>query len=432
MSDSKEESIGFWGVVSIGVGGMVGGGIFAVLGLSATMAGGATPVAFAVAGVVALLTAYSYSKLSVSYPSQGGTVIFLDKAFGVNLMTGSMNTLLWLSYIVTLSLYAAGFSSYFASLVGLDGSFWNHVLISLGIIVPTALNLLSPSLVSKTETYVVFIKVLILLIVLGFGFTSIDSQRLMPETWGSAGMIISSGMIVFVAYEGFELIANTSSDVKDPEKTLPRAYYTSVIFVIALYILTAMVTVGSLDAEAIKKAADFALAKAAAPSMGQVGFTMVGVAAVMATFSAINATLYGSARLAYTISEEKEVPPFLKKKLWNQPVVGLLMTAGVALIMANLMDVESISMLASAGFLIVFGMVNAASYYRSEEVKSSKPVAALGVISCIAALAALLWHTWGTDPHVLWFLLGMIVMVVVIEVANLMNYEHHLKPRFTK
>ena len=54
------------------------------------------------------------------------------------------------------------------------------------------------------------------------------------------------------------------------------------------------------------------------------------------------------------------------------------------------------------------------------------------MISCIAALAALLWHTWGTDPHVLWFLLGMIVMVVVIEVANLMNYEHHLKPRFTK
>jgi len=101
-----KSKIGFWEVIAIGVGGMVGGGIFAVLGLSVQMARGGAPVAFSIAGFVALITAYSYAKLSVTYPSQGGTVTFLDQAFGPGMFTGTMNTLLWISYIVMLSLYS--------------------------------------------------------------------------------------------------------------------------------------------------------------------------------------------------------------------------------------------------------------------------------------------------------------------------------------
>ena len=89
--------IGVLGAAAIGVGGMVGGGIFAVLGTAVSLAGGGTPMAFAIAGALALLTSYSYAKLAVRYPSAGGTVVFLDKAFGVDLLTGSLNALLWLS-----------------------------------------------------------------------------------------------------------------------------------------------------------------------------------------------------------------------------------------------------------------------------------------------------------------------------------------------
>jgi amino acid transporter len=95
-----KKSIGYWSVVAIGVGGMVGGGIFAVLGLAVQLAKGGTPVAFAIAGVVALVTAYSYAKLSVAFPSQGGTVEFLNQAFGVGLITGGLNILLWVSYVI--------------------------------------------------------------------------------------------------------------------------------------------------------------------------------------------------------------------------------------------------------------------------------------------------------------------------------------------
>ena len=115
MSKAGDGKIGLWAVVAIGVGGMVGGGIFAVLGLAVQLAHGGTPVAFALAGVVALLTTYSYAKLSVAYPSRGGTVTFLDRAFGAGMFTGSLNVLLWLSYVVMLSLYAFAFGSYGAT-----------------------------------------------------------------------------------------------------------------------------------------------------------------------------------------------------------------------------------------------------------------------------------------------------------------------------
>ena len=107
--------MGFFPVFAIGVGGMVGGGIFAVLGLAAELSHGGTPVAFAIAGVIALITAYSYSKLSVKYPSEGGTVVFLNHGLGSGRLTGGLNNLLWMSYVVMLAVYASAFGSYGAT-----------------------------------------------------------------------------------------------------------------------------------------------------------------------------------------------------------------------------------------------------------------------------------------------------------------------------
>ena len=161
-------------------------------------------------------------------------------------------------------------------------------------------------------------------------------------------------MLIFVAYEGFELIANTAPNVENREKVLPGAYYATVGFVIALYIAIAAITVGTLDPEAIQTASDFALAEATRPTLGQLGFTLVAVAAVLATFSAINATLYGSARLTSSIAAEGEAPKFLEKRIWNQPVPGLALTATSALLLANLADLTAISTMGSAGFLLIF------------------------------------------------------------------------------
>ena len=422
--------ISLWGAVSIGVGGMVGGGIFAVLGLAAILAGGATWLSFVIAGVVALLTAYSYAKLSLGYPSQGGTIIFLDKAFGIDLFTGTMNNLLWLGYVVTLALYAVAFGNYALTFIPPDqqSALLLHILISLGILLPTIVNFLGAEVIGKAETYIVGFKVAILVLVVILGFGSVDATRLAPSTWEPMMQIISAGMIIFVAYEGFELIANTAMDVRNYRVTLPRAYYISVVFVIILYALIAVVVVGSLTPSAIVAARDFALAEAARPSLGQLGFTIVGIAAVLATLSAINSTLYGSARLSYTVASEGELPAWLEKKFWNQPI-GLLITAGLALVLANLGDLSSISTMGSAGFLIIFAMVNLANFAKSKEVNSNRLIAGSGVLACSLALVALIAHALADSPARIWVLVGMILIAFVIEAAYRVFRSREIRKR---
>ena len=413
---TQRGQIGLFGAIAIGIGGMVGGGIFAVLGLAAILAGGATPIAFIVAGCVTLFTAYSYAKLSVAYPSNGGTIIFIDKAFGINWFTGSTNILLWLGYIVTLALYTVAFGNYAMTFLphNLQITIITHILISIGIIVPTILNLFSADIVSKTEIYVVALKVIILVLIVIVGFGAVDYQHIEPSDWPSFLSIVGAGMIIFVAFEGFELIANTSASIKNYQSILPKAYYISVLFVILLYVLIAIIVVGSLSPDKIAAAQDFALAEAARPTLGQFGFTLVGITAVLATFSAINSTLYGSARLSYSIATEGELPKDFEHKIWNQPI-GLLITSGAALILANLVDLSSISMMASAIFLIIFALVNLANLFQYKEARSNRAIALCGVLLCIIALLALIMHVLQDSPSQLWILAGFIGLAGLLE-----------------
>ncbi len=416
MKESNQ--LGLWEVVAIGVGGMVGGGIFAVLGLSVQLTKGAAPLAFAMGGVVALLTAYSYAKLSVAFPSRGGTVTFLNRAFGSGIFFGALNVLLWITYIVMLSLYAQALGSYAASLVGAaDSPLLKHGFLSLAVVILTALNVAGSGAVGRAELWIVVAKVTILTLFVAIGVLSVDIQRLEPATWSSMPNIIAGSMLVFLAYEGFELIANTAESVESPRKILPRAYAIAVVFVIVLYICVAGVTVGNLSIHEIVQARDYALAEAARPFLGAAGFTLISLAAVLSTGSALNATLYGTARISFIIAKEGELPEFFEHKVWRRPVEGLLITSGLTLLVANLLDLSSIAMLGSAGFLMVFAMVNAANATCAPETNSRSWVSWIGVAACITALAILLWKVGLQDPYRLLVLAGMIGISFIIEVA---------------
>jgi amino acid transporter len=403
-------------VVSIGIGGMVGGGIFAVLGLSVQMTRGAAPEAFLVAGLVALVAAYSYARLSVTFPSQGGTVIFLDRAFGSGLVTGTVNILLWISYIVMLSLYAFAFGSYAAALLP-DGvhPVWRQVFISAGVLAVTGLNFLNVELIGAAERWIVAIKIGILLLFIAVGIWSIDPSRLGSNSWPAPANILSGAMIIFLAYEGFELIANTADDVRDPDRTLPRAYYSAVGFVILLYILVAAVTVGNLPVERIVSAKDYALAEAARPFLGAFGYLLITLAALLSTLSAINATLYGATRLSYNIAKDGELPAELERKLWNKPVEGLLITTGATLLVANLFDLSSISTMGSAGFLIIFAAVNGANIVLADKTGSRRSISVAGVLLCLGALASLIRYTLKVSPSQIWILAAMLVLSFIVE-----------------
>lgn len=416
MHQANDNKFGLWAVLAIGIGGMVGGGIFAVLGLAVQLAHGGTPLAFALAGGVALLTAYSYARLSVTYPSRGGTVTFLDRSFGSGFLTGSLNVLLWLSYIVMLSLYAFAFGSYGATFLP-DG--WQgvgkHVLISVCVIAMTALNLLSANLIGRAENWIVGLKLVILLLFVVTGLSGIDYARVDAASWSPPLQLAAGGMIIFLAYEGFELMANTAQDVRDPGRTLPRAFFIGVGFVMVLYVTVALVTVGNLPVAQVVDAKDYALAEAARPFLGQFGFTLIAVAAMLSTASAINATLYGAARLSYCIARDGELPSILERKLWGEPVEGLLITAGLTLFVANGFDLTSISTLGSSGFLLIFAAVNVANALHATKTNSRAYISAAGAVACLAALSALIWQTATTAPEKLWILAAMIALAMAIE-----------------
>ena len=413
--ENKERKIGLLGAMAIGIGGMVGGGIFAVLGEAASIAHGATAMAFAIAGIVAFLTAYSYAKLSVHFQSRGGTITFIDNAFKHDLFSGSMNVMLWLSYLVTISLYAVAFGAY-------AGTFFpdnhtellKHALISAAILTPGVINLVNASVVSKSETFLVVVKLLILVFVIVVGMPYVDFERLAPAHWEAPLGIVTAGMVIFVAYEGFELIANAAEDIKDPEKNLPRAFFGSVILVIALYILIAIITIGTVDEATLMKAKDYALAVAVKPALGSTGFTLVAIAALLATFSAINATIYGNARLAFSLGIEGELPLLDKKEAIN-PIYGVISTIVFSLLMANLIDLTEIAIIGSASFLLIFSVTNLSAVRLQKQIGGKIWMFILAFVSSLAALVTLLVHTYDSNPKAIYIFVAFILLSLLFE-----------------
>ncbi len=403
------------GAVSIGIGGMVGGGIFAVLGEAVSMAHGATAVAFFLAGLVALLTSYSYARLSVTYQNRGGTVVFVDNAFNHNLLSGSVNFMLWLSYLVTISLYAVAFASYAQTFFHGGGPWLRHLLITLAIALPALINLLSASFVSRSETLIVLVKIVLLVLIIATGASFVDTARLSPARWGSSLSIVVAGMIIFVAYEGFELIANAAEEIQRPEVNLPRAFYASILLVVLLYVLIAVITVGTVPENELLKARDYALAVAARPALGQVGFSIVSVAALLATFSAINATIYGNARLGYIIAREGELPRILDEERGNIPDMGVVVTSLLSMVLANAIDLDEIAIIGSASFLLIFLVVNVSAYRLGPQIGSRRGIVLVACLASGAALATLLAHTFSSNPRAVCVFLGFTAISTLFE-----------------
>ena len=413
------KKIGLKVAMSIGIGGMVGGGIFAVLGLAVSLAKGGTPIAFLFAGIIALITSYSYVKLSLTYPDRGGTVKFVNQGFGKSIFSGGINNLLWISYIIMLSLYASAFGSYAPNLFQITGTEIDfHIYATSIIVLATGINYYSIKVVGKIESYAVIIKLIILLsfVVIGiYGlFGNPNLSQLAVSNWEAPISLLTGGMIIFVAYEGFELIANAAPDIKDPKKNIPKAYFYSVIFVILLYVIIAAVTIGSLPFNDIANAEDYVLAEAAKPMLGKIGFTIITIAALISTFSAINASLYGGSRVSYEIAEDGELPHHLTSILWNQPI-GLLITAIATLFLANLLQLESISTAGSIGFLLIFAVVNYVGFKLYKKINGNRFIPLIGFFLCSIALIILIAQQYASNKTGVLIAISIILLCFLAE-----------------
>jgi len=409
---SRKKSMGLWAAISVGVGGMIGAGIFSILGTACQIAGNAVYISFILAGVIALLSTYSYAKLGVKYPSLGGPVEFLVRGFGDGIFSGGISILLWIGYIIALALYARAFAAYSLTFFIDAPHYWLNISATGIILFFTAVNFIGSKAVGRSELFIVAIKVGVLILFAALGFFFIKPQLLSTIYFPSANNIFYATAVLFLAYEGFGLITNTAEDMKDPANTLPKALYLSVIIVIAIYIAVSTAVVGNLSLPEIIKAKDYALAEATKPFLGLIGFKIMAVAALFSTSSAINATLYGGANVSYMIAKEGELPEFFERKVWGKGIEGLFITAGLVILFANLFDIGKIAMLGSASFLLIYTAVNIGHLRLYKETGANPVLIWLSILGSLSVFIVLIYY----------LLNHSILTIVILSIVLLLSF----------
>jgi len=413
-SDDAAEpgQIGLAAAVSIGIGGMVGAGIFSILGVVAHAAGNAMWMAFAIGGVVALLSTYSYAKLGAAFPSAGGAVHFLVKSFGDGVLAGGLNLFMWAGYIISLALYATAFGSYAATFFADPHSAVVIESLAVGsVLALTIVNAFGAKIMGRGETIIVAVKVAILVLFAATGLWFVQPKNLSPALWPEVQSVLFGAGVLFIGYEGFGLVTNAAADMRNPRAMLPRALYTSVLLVIALYLVVAVTVSGNLTNAQIEHARDYALAEAARPFLGELGFRLVAIAALLSTASAINATLFGSANVCYMIARDGELPGRLTRTTWKDATGGLLLTAGLVVLVILCFDLQGIAMMGSAAFLLVYAAVNAGHLRVLQQTGANAAIVWLSLITCLIMFAILSVYTYQQQPAAL-------VALVLIAAAS--------------
>ncbi len=413
------EKLGLKELVALGVGGMVGGGIFSVLGLSVSLSGHAAPLAFVLGGIVALLTGFSYAHLGLAFRSDGGSFTYLEHAFKNKNVAGIGGWLLIVGYIGTMALYAYTFGVYGTAMLGLGqtGGLWHHVLETAVLLVFLGINLYGVRATGTTEDILVLVKVAILGLFAIVGIIHLQAQDLTPfVNKGVAGIFMGSALI-FVAYEGFELIPNAVNEMEEPQRNLPKGILYSILITTLIYVLVALVAIGNLNEEQIIHYKEYALAVAARPFLGHVGFLLIGLGALLSTSSAINATLFGTARLAKVMAQEDELPKAFSYTARTKPVpwVSLVIISGLTLFFVNISNLTIISSFASLTFLLIFAAVNAAAFKLRDRINIAGWLPGAGFVLSLSAWAVLLGYLKRHDPQGLMWLGSFYVGIVILE-----------------
>ncbi len=394
---NRNADIGLVSALSIGVGGMIGAGIFSILGVVARISGSAMPVSFAIGGAVAALAAYSYVALGKTFPSIGGAVTFLVRGYGEGVASGSLNLFQYFAYIIAIALYATGFAAYAVTFIRLPSKVW-----AVGVVLAfTAINFLGSRLMGRAESVIVVIKVAILVVFIVAAFVVLNGKgvaRLSPASWPGPLAIFTGAGLLFVGYEGFGLITNAAANMTRPRWELPRAIYGSVAIVIGIYLLVAIGVVTNVPLTVLRGLGDSALALAAKPSLGQVGFRLVAIAALLSTASAVNATLFGSTNIAYQIAKNGGLPPAFDRKLWGRDVEGLFITSGMVLGFVLIFPLSAVASMGSAGFLLVYSAVNVGHLRLRKQTGANMWLVTASAVTCLSLFIVLIYNMVASAP----------------------------------
>lgn len=399
------------------VGTMIGASIFSIFGLGAEIAGQDLPLAFLLSGFYALIVAYSYAILGSKIISNAGPIAFILKGIGDNIITGTLSILLWFTYIISISLFVKGFAGYFLPFVHIEST-----AIAIGIVEVvvisffTALNFMGSKAVGKAEFYIVLTKLSILLIFILAGFITINWTNVQPVLDAAhTNGLINGSIIFFLSYMGFGLITNASENMKNPQKNVPLAIFISIFLVMLFYVLISVVTLGNLPLQDIIKAQENALAVAAKPFLGNFGFILISIGALFSISSALNATIYGGANIAYSLAKDGELPEFFERKLWFKSTEGLYLTAGIGLVMALFFDLGAIAIITSTVFTIIYIFVLVSHLKLSKQYGGNKIIIAFNLIILFAVFAALMKYQWETQRNAFYASIFIFIGAFIVE-----------------
>lgn len=415
-SDNSDSIVSLPAAIAIGIGGMIGAGIFSILGVVAEASGSAMWLSFLIGGVIALFSTYSYAKLGAKFPTAGGAVEFIVQGWGKGIISGGINLFMWIGYIISIALYAQGFSAYCLTFFTNTPTPLLSKCVASGIVLFfTSINMLGAGSVGKAELFIVIVKVSILLLFAGVGLFYIHPENLAMSSWKSVDSIFFGAGVLFIGYEGFGLITNAAANMVDPQKSLPKALYLSVLMVIAIYLAVSITVIGNLSISEINASGDFALAEAAKPFLGIVGFKLIAIAALFSTASAINATLFGAANVSYMIARDGELPKVFARTEWRGATGGLFITTLLVIAFILFFNLAGVTMMGSGAFLLIYAAVNAGHLRILALTGARKSLVVASLLLCLALFCILEVYTFEHSPAAVYTMIVLLLGSFVFE-----------------
>ncbi len=284
------------------------------------------------------------------------------------------------------------------------------------ILLFTSLNFFGSKSVGKAEAFIVLTKLSILFIFIIFGLFTINPAYINPSFSSNAmSGTLNAAVIFFLSYMGFGLVTNASENIKEPKKNVPKAIYISIGIVAVVYVLVSTVAVGNLTITQLMAAQDNALAVAARPFLGSMGFLLISIGALFSISSAINATLYGGANIAYTLAKEGELPQAFERKVWFGSSEGLYITAGLSLVFALFLNMGGIASITSAVFIVIYVFVIVSHYRLADEIGGRKKLLVLNAAVISAVFVLLMYYQFTTQANIFYSIIIIFLFAYLAE-----------------
>jgi amino acid transporter len=416
--NNNKKDLGLGELIAIALGGMVGGGIFSILGISVEQIGNATPVAFLIGGVLAFFAAYSYVKLALLYKDEGATYSFFKKTFPKSPFASSaIGWLVVFGYISTLALYAFTFSTYLGSLLPFDNVFWLNKLIAGGIIlVFVVINVVSVKGMGKVEDWMVYTKLVLLLFISGLLASKGSIEHVTPifESNSSLINILIVSSITFVAFEGFQLVIHAYNEMDEPQKNIPRAIYTAIFIATVLYVALAIGALATIPKEEIIRDKEYALAAGAKNLLGQFGMFTVIFGALLATSSAISGTIFGASRLMAVIASDGYLPNIVSKRnKSNIPTNAIIVMAVFAFALILSGGLQIILEFGSITFIIVSFLMAYSNYVKRKETGTHVIPALIAMFGLFFGGVLIFYFEFTENLLQLFYILVMYILLII-------------------